>query len=42
MDAVTRVPAPRNEPVLTYAPGSAERAALEARLPELADQGRSS
>src|SRR5215217_6390700 len=36
MDAVTRVPAPRNEPVLTYAPGSAERAALEARLAELA------
>ena len=28
MDAVTRVPAPRNEPVLNYAPGSAERAAL--------------
>ena len=23
MDAVTRVPAPHNEPVLTYAPGSA-------------------
>lgn len=39
MDAVTRVPAPHNEPVLTYAPGSPERAALEARLPELADQG---
>ncbi|MET0764053.1 MAG: L-glutamate gamma-semialdehyde dehydrogenase [Blastococcus sp.] len=39
MDAVTRVPAPHNEPVLTYAPGSAERAALEARLPELTDQG---
>src|SRR5918994_11416 len=36
MDAVTRVPAPRNEPVLTYAPGSAERAALQARLTELA------
>jgi 1-pyrroline-5-carboxylate dehydrogenase len=36
MDAVTRVPAPHNEPVLTYAPGSAERAALEARLQELA------
>jgi 1-pyrroline-5-carboxylate dehydrogenase len=36
MDAVSRVPAPHNEPVLTYAPGSAERAALEARLPELA------
>src|SRR3954467_2751986 len=38
MDAVTRVPAPHNEPVLTYAPGSAERAALEARLPELGGQ----
>ncbi|MDK3258283.1 L-glutamate gamma-semialdehyde dehydrogenase [Blastococcus capsensis] len=36
MDAVTRVPAPRNEPVLTYAPGSAERAELQARLTELA------
>jgi 1-pyrroline-5-carboxylate dehydrogenase len=36
MDAVTRVPAPRNEPVLNYAPGSAERAALQSRLPELA------
>jgi 1-pyrroline-5-carboxylate dehydrogenase len=36
MDAVTRVPAPHNEPVLTYAPGSAERAALQARLPEVA------
>ncbi len=38
MDAVTRVPAPHNEPVLTYAPGSPERAALEARLPELAGE----
>jgi 1-pyrroline-5-carboxylate dehydrogenase len=38
MDAVTRVPAPHNEPVLTYAPGSAERAALQARLTELADE----
>src|SRR4051795_759279 len=37
MDAVTRVPAPRNEPVLNYAPGSPERAALELRLTELAD-----
>ncbi|WP_116451263.1 L-glutamate gamma-semialdehyde dehydrogenase [Blastococcus litoris] len=36
MDAVTRVPAPRNEPVLTYAPGSAERAELESRLKALA------
>jgi 1-pyrroline-5-carboxylate dehydrogenase len=35
MDGITRVPPPRNEPVLTYAPGSAERAALEARLTEL-------
>jgi 1-pyrroline-5-carboxylate dehydrogenase len=38
MDAVTRVPAPRNEPVLNYAPGSPERAALEARLTELAGE----
>jgi 1-pyrroline-5-carboxylate dehydrogenase len=36
MDGTTRVPPPRNEPVLTYAPGSAERAALETRLAELA------
>ena len=38
MDAVTQVPAPRNEPVLDYAPGSPERAALEARLAELATE----
>ncbi|MGY1623227.1 L-glutamate gamma-semialdehyde dehydrogenase [Geodermatophilus sp. SYSU D00965] len=36
MDGITRVPPPRNEPVLTYAPGSPERAALQARLTELA------
>jgi 1-pyrroline-5-carboxylate dehydrogenase len=36
MDGITRVPAPRNETVLNYAPGSAERAALELRLAELA------
>ncbi|MGY2082966.1 L-glutamate gamma-semialdehyde dehydrogenase [Blastococcus sp. SYSU DS0539] len=36
MDAVTRVPAPRNEPVLTYAPGTPERDQLQARLAELA------
>jgi 1-pyrroline-5-carboxylate dehydrogenase len=36
MDAVTQIPAPRNEPVRSYAPGSPERAALEARLKELA------
>ncbi|MFI0367264.1 L-glutamate gamma-semialdehyde dehydrogenase [Actinomadura sp. 1N219] len=35
MDAVTNVPAPVNEPVKTYAPGSGERAALEARIKEL-------
>ena len=38
MDAVTNVPAPRNEPVLDYAPGSPERAALEVRLVELATE----
>jgi 1-pyrroline-5-carboxylate dehydrogenase len=36
VDGVTRVPPPRNEPVLGYAPGSPERAALETRLAELA------
>ena len=36
MDGTTRVPPPRNEPVLGYAPGSPERAELEARLAELA------
>jgi len=36
MDAVTRVPPPRNEPVLSYAPGTPERAALQQRLAELA------
>ena len=35
MDAVTHVPAPANEPVLDYAPGSPERATLEAALAEL-------
>jgi 1-pyrroline-5-carboxylate dehydrogenase len=37
MDAVTQVPAPGNEPVLTYAPGAPERATLELRLAELAE-----
>ena len=32
MDAITSPPAPVNEPNLTYAPGTAERAALEAEL----------
>ena len=35
MDAVTQVPAPVNEPVLDYAPGSPERASLEVALAEL-------
>ncbi len=30
-----RIPAPRNEPVLSYAPGTPERAALKTRLAEL-------
>ncbi|HET6634222.1 MAG TPA: L-glutamate gamma-semialdehyde dehydrogenase [Streptomyces sp.] len=40
MDAVTQVPAPYNEPVHTYAPGSAERARLEQKLKELAESPR--
>ncbi len=36
MDAVTFVPAPYNEPVRSYAPGSPERASLEAELKRLA------
>ncbi|WP_433377760.1 L-glutamate gamma-semialdehyde dehydrogenase [Streptosporangium sp. CA-115845] len=36
MDAISTVPAPINEPVLGYAPGSAERTALENRVKELA------
>ncbi|QGN56747.1 L-glutamate gamma-semialdehyde dehydrogenase [Nostocoides sp. HKS02] len=35
MDAVTQVPVPVNEPVLEYAPGSPERAALVVALAEL-------
>ncbi|NUS74252.1 MAG: L-glutamate gamma-semialdehyde dehydrogenase [Corynebacteriales bacterium] len=37
MDAVTAVPTPANEPVLSYAPGSAEREELHARLAEMSD-----
>ncbi|MDX3092795.1 L-glutamate gamma-semialdehyde dehydrogenase [Streptomyces sp. ME02-6978a] len=40
MDAVTRVPAPVNEPVHGYAPGSPERARLEAALKDLAENPR--
>jgi 1-pyrroline-5-carboxylate dehydrogenase len=35
MDAVTQVPAPANEPVLGYGPGSPERARLQRALGEL-------
>jgi 1-pyrroline-5-carboxylate dehydrogenase len=38
MDAVTAPPPPTNEPVRSYAPGSPERAALEARVKELAGE----
>ncbi|MEW2545577.1 L-glutamate gamma-semialdehyde dehydrogenase [Streptomyces sp. NPDC047002] len=40
MDAVTKVPAPVNEPVHGYAPGSPERARLEEKLKELAGHPR--
>jgi 1-pyrroline-5-carboxylate dehydrogenase len=38
MDAVTQVPAPTNEPVLDYAPGSPERASLEVALAKLGSE----
>ena len=38
MDAVTNVPTPANEPVRGYAPGSPERARLQAELAEQAAQ----
>jgi len=34
-NGIFRIPAPRNEPNLSYAPGTPERAALKARLAEL-------
>jgi 1-pyrroline-5-carboxylate dehydrogenase len=33
-----RIPTPRNEPVLSYAPGTPERAALKARLAEMSSR----
>jgi 1-pyrroline-5-carboxylate dehydrogenase len=39
MDSLTSVPIPRNEPVRSYPPGSAERATLEDKLKELAAAG---
>ncbi|WP_028932842.1 L-glutamate gamma-semialdehyde dehydrogenase [Pseudonocardia spinosispora] len=38
MDSIALTPAPRNEPIQDYAPGSAQRASLTARLGELAAQ----
>jgi 1-pyrroline-5-carboxylate dehydrogenase len=38
LDATTVVPAPVNEPIRQYAPGSPERATLEARLKELGSE----
>ncbi|MGH3889562.1 MAG: L-glutamate gamma-semialdehyde dehydrogenase [Pseudonocardiaceae bacterium] len=38
MDAITSTPAPHNEPVRGYAPGSLERESLSRRLAELAAQ----
>ncbi|MEO7234518.1 MAG: L-glutamate gamma-semialdehyde dehydrogenase, partial [Lapillicoccus sp.] len=40
MDAVTQVPSPANEPVLEYAPGSPERAALQLALAEVGGERR--
>jgi 1-pyrroline-5-carboxylate dehydrogenase len=37
VDGITNVPLPVNEPVRTYAPGSAERISLEATLKQLAE-----
>jgi 1-pyrroline-5-carboxylate dehydrogenase len=38
LDATTVVPHPQNEPVRSYAPGSPERASIEARLKELGSE----
>jgi 1-pyrroline-5-carboxylate dehydrogenase len=38
MDAVSQVPHPVNEPIRSYAPGSAERASLRTKVRELASQ----
>jgi 1-pyrroline-5-carboxylate dehydrogenase len=37
-DAITQVPPPVNEPIHDFAPGSAERTALEARLKQIAGE----
>jgi 1-pyrroline-5-carboxylate dehydrogenase len=38
MSSTANIPAPRNEPVLPYAPGSAERSALKAALAQVAGE----
>jgi 1-pyrroline-5-carboxylate dehydrogenase len=38
VDSVTNVPVPANEPIKGYAPGSAERAALEEKIKDLAGE----
>jgi 1-pyrroline-5-carboxylate dehydrogenase len=38
MSSIASIPIPRNEPVLGYAPGAPERAALKARLEKLAHE----
>src|SRR5690606_28137287 len=38
MSSIPTAPEPRNEPVLSYAPGSAERAELKAALDEMAGE----
>ena len=38
INAATRVPAPHNEPVLSYAPGTAERARIRKTLAEMASK----
>ena len=38
MDAITTTPVPRNEPVRSYAPGTPERASLQAALAEMGGQ----
>jgi 1-pyrroline-5-carboxylate dehydrogenase len=38
MNANVKVPTPKNDPVLTYAPGTPERAALKARLAEMTSE----
>ena len=37
-DAISQVPPPFNEPIHDFAPGSAERTALEARLKQIAGE----